>query len=75
MPARAAALPLAGGDALPVLVFSHGMGGNRLIYSHLLTSLASHGVFVVAVEHTDGLGSAAQLANKRCALPGSARYA
>ena len=67
MPARACALPSCiDGATLPVLLFSHGMGGNRLIYSHLCTSLASHGVFVVAVEHTDGLGSAARLANKRC---------
>ncbi|KAI9805976.1 MAG: hypothetical protein M1825_000590 [Sarcosagium campestre] len=40
----------------PVLVFSHGLGGTRNSYSHLLTSLASHGVFVAAPDHRDGSG-------------------
>ena len=38
----------------PVMVFSHGLGGSRNAYSHLLGSLASHGVVVVAPEHRDG---------------------
>ena len=40
----------------PVLVFSHGLGGSRNAYSHILGSLASHGMVVVAVEHRDGSG-------------------
>jgi platelet-activating factor acetylhydrolase len=36
------------------MIFSHGLGGSRNTYSHLLASLASHGVVVVAAEHRDG---------------------
>lgn len=38
----------------PVMVFSHGLGGTRNAYSHLLGSLSSHGVVVIAPEHRDG---------------------
>ena len=38
----------------PVIIFSHGLGGSRNTYSHLLGSLASHGMVVVATEHRDG---------------------
>jgi len=38
----------------PVMVFSHGLGGSRNAYSHLLGSLSSHGVVVVAPDHRDG---------------------
>ncbi|KAI9714603.1 MAG: hypothetical protein M1812_006408 [Candelaria pacifica] len=38
----------------PVLIFSHGLGGSRNAYSHLLGSLSSHGVVVVAPDHRDG---------------------
>jgi platelet-activating factor acetylhydrolase len=37
-----------------VVVFSHGLGGTRNAYSHILGSLASHGVVVIAPEHRDG---------------------
>ena len=37
----------------PVVVFSHGLGGCRNTYSHLLGSLASHGMVVFATEHRD----------------------
>jgi len=37
----------------PLVVFSHGMGGNRTMYSTLLCQLASEGYFVAAVEHKD----------------------
>lgn len=36
------------------MFFSHGLGGCRNTYSHLLASVASHGVFVVASCHRDG---------------------
>lgn len=62
-PARA----VAGASEMPVLVLSHGIGANRFIYSHFACQLAEHGVCVLAVEHTDGLGSAAK--------PAGARYA
>ena len=38
----------------PVMVFSHGLGGTKNAYSHLIGSLASHGLVVVAPEHRDG---------------------
>ncbi|KAL9614217.1 MAG: hypothetical protein Q9167_001305 [Letrouitia subvulpina] len=38
----------------PVMVFSHGLGGSKNAYSHLLGSLASHGMVVVAPDHRDG---------------------
>jgi len=38
----------------PVMFFSHGLGGSRNAYSHLLGSLSSHGVVVVAPDHRDG---------------------
>ncbi|KAK4147226.1 platelet-activating factor acetylhydrolase, isoform II-domain-containing protein [Dichotomopilus funicola] len=38
----------------PVMVFSHGLGGNRNTYSHITGSLASHGMIVVCPEHRDG---------------------
>jgi platelet-activating factor acetylhydrolase len=36
------------------LVFSHGLGGSRNAYSHLLGLLASYGVVAIAPEHRDG---------------------
>ncbi|CZT50320.1 probable platelet-activating factor acetylhydrolase 2 [Rhynchosporium secalis] len=38
----------------PVMVFSHGLGGSRNAYSHLVGSIASHGMIVIAPEHRDG---------------------
>jgi predicted dienelactone hydrolase len=35
----------------PVLIFSHGISGNRLCYSTLCSSLASYGYIVCAIEH------------------------
>lgn len=37
---------------LPILVFGHGFGGSRLIYTAQLEELASHGWIIVAVDHT-----------------------
>jgi platelet-activating factor acetylhydrolase len=56
-------------DKFPVVAFSHGVGGHRSMYSALCTYLASHGFVVAAVEHTDGLSSAAKPAGKRCCCP------
>ena len=39
---------------LPVMLFSHGLGGSRNAYSQWCGSIASHGVFVAAIEHRDG---------------------
>ncbi|KAL2435156.1 hypothetical protein ABEF95_014083 [Exophiala dermatitidis] len=38
----------------PVVVFSHGLGGNFNTYSAICTSLASFGIVCVAPEHRDG---------------------
>lgn len=37
--------------SLPCVVFSHGLGGNRLIYSTYCCELASQGCLVACVEH------------------------
>lgn len=39
------------GRSLPCVVFSHGLGGNRLIYSTYCCELASRGCLVACVEH------------------------
>ncbi|RCH84681.1 Platelet-activating factor acetylhydrolase, partial [Rhizopus stolonifer] len=44
----------------PVVVFSHGLGGNRLIYSCICADLASHGFVVAAIEHREGSASLAK---------------
>ncbi|XP_022794973.1 platelet-activating factor acetylhydrolase-like isoform X2 [Stylophora pistillata] len=49
---------------LPCVVFSHGLGGNRLIYSTYCCELASHGCLVACVEHRDESASATYVLKK-----------
>jgi len=55
IPAVENAPPIIPSDSpLPVVIFSHGLGGSRNAYSQWCGSLASYGVFVAAIEHRDG---------------------
>jgi predicted dienelactone hydrolase len=38
-------------EKFPVIVFSHGISGNRFIYSTISASIASYGYVVVVIEH------------------------
>ena len=38
-------------QSLPCVVFSHGLGGNRFLYSTYCCDLASRGCLVTCVEH------------------------
>ena len=42
---------LRNGREFPVIVLSHGLGGNRTTYTTFCCNLASHGFVVAALEH------------------------
>jgi platelet-activating factor acetylhydrolase len=47
------------GTGLPVIVYSHGLGGNVDLYAYQTMALAAHGYLVVVIDHTDGSASVA----------------
>lgn len=49
--------PLNSGKPYPVVIFSHGIGGNRTCNTTVCCELASQGYIVAAVEHRDGSAS------------------
>jgi pimeloyl-ACP methyl ester carboxylesterase len=46
-------LTASAGGPFPILTFSHGAGGFRYAYSALLRQVASHGVIVASIDHTE----------------------
>jgi platelet-activating factor acetylhydrolase len=49
--------PPADSRGWPVVVFSHGLGGNNDVYVKTCSDLASRGMVVVSLDHEDGSGS------------------
>ena len=47
------AAPVAGAEAFPLVIISHGYPGNRFLLSHLAENIASKGYVVASIDHTD----------------------
>lgn len=55
--AEAPAPPREAARSLPLLVYSHGYGGNMDMATFLMRAIAAEGAVVLALEHTDGTAS------------------
>jgi platelet-activating factor acetylhydrolase len=73
LPAVWHAQPAPGAAPLPVVLFSHGLGGNRNAYSGHVLQLAQHGSLVACVEHSDGTSSLTH-SHDHHGRPGAWRY-
>ncbi|KAJ9113612.1 hypothetical protein QFC22_005920 [Naganishia vaughanmartiniae] len=45
----------------PLVIFSHGLAGTHLTYSHVCSALASRGYVVLSISHQDGSGPVASI--------------
>ncbi|EIW74323.1 hypothetical protein CONPUDRAFT_140472 [Coniophora puteana RWD-64-598 SS2] len=52
------------GQKWPIIIFSHGVGCSRLMYSSFCGEMASRGYIVAAVEHRDGTGPSCRVTNE-----------
>ena len=54
---------LPGEERLPLVVYSHGLGGTAEVYTYQATALASQGNFVLMLNHQDGSAPVVHLSN------------